>query len=91
MKTIATMAAAMALWVAAVTNVSAVDIVNEDDVTHIVTIYTNGKETKLEIGLGETLFDACEFCLVVISGDDGIKAERDAIITIHEEKLATDS
>lgn len=65
----------------------AVDVTNQDDKAHQVTVKTDGAEKLIDVPAGETLKGVCEKCSLSLVGEDGVEAAGDQIAMIKSGKL----
>ncbi len=87
MKKILFVMAAAAIAMLPITGAFAVDITNQDDVNHVVSIGNNGDLSELEVGAGETMIDVCEACTVQIGDDVPVQAQGEQVVIIIAGKL----
>jgi len=66
----------------------AVDLVNEDETDHIVTVVENGEETNIAVTAGESVTDVCESCFLSIGDSDPVAAEGDEMVVVKNGLLA---
>ncbi len=85
-KTLFVMAAA-AIAILPITGAFAVDIANQDDVNHVVSIVSNGDLAKIEVAAGETMTDVCDSCTVQIGDDEPVVAQGEQMVVIIDGKL----
>lgn len=60
----------------------AVDLVNEDDTVHIVTVVENGEETSITVTAGDSITEVCESCFLSIGDSDPVAAEGDEMVVV---------
>ncbi|MBL6933272.1 MAG: hypothetical protein ISR45_10010 [Rhodospirillales bacterium] len=65
----------------------AVDIVNDDDTSHSISVGIEGDFQEFEIAAGETLKNVCQECIIQIGDGEPVIAEGDQLIVINDGKL----
>lgn len=65
----------------------AVDIHNQDQVDHEVSLVTEKSEKKLVVKAGATAKDVCPACIVEFNDDNFVEAEKDQVVTIKKGRV----
>jgi len=60
----------------------AVDLVNEDDTDHIVTVVEDGEETNITVTAGDSITEVCESCFLSIGDSNPVAAEGDEMVVV---------